>query len=1074
VGLVIGSKVTGVSGALTQTGSLALDGAASLALAGQAQIGGSVQVGGGSKLTAAGGLEFANNNASLWAIAGSAAQFASFSGYGTTTSYGYTSYTYYNSTIGVDATSSIEFGTAGSATKGALTIDSGVTANLLGAIDGNVVVNGTVILQGALAFNAFGTAAPSVTGAGTIELTEGSTLTLAGSDSVAIQFTTTYPSGGNYSGQAETLALTGSLPTGTISGFAQGDWITVAQTVTGLSYSQTSSAAGTLTLLDGSTTVGTLSLAGSYTASQFQVQLSACGLASTISYSPAPSTISGNQISSNSHSYSWTNASGGVWSNAANWTDTTLSGTPTAAPSAGNAVNISDTNNNGSGAQIISGSGAAASLSVDSSTVFTGSIAVFGQFTVDNYNSGSVGVAIAGGGIMTAGSLQTNSALQVGGGSALTVSGSASVYGNITVLSGSNVQVTGQSAGSSDYLDSTIAVDGSSSFEFGAAGKAAKGALTIDNGQSPTLDGGTLLLNAADSAAIAFQQSPSGMGGAYATLELAGPLPTGTISGFAAGDAIQVDQTVSGVSYQQATGTLTLTDGATIVGTLTLSGDYSTSLFHVDVAAASGLATISVQTATTATGSAAADTGTDAYSWTGNGGGSWWNDAGDWQDTTSGNPATDVPGSGNAVTIAGNTGAAQYTTIGGNGAAASLAVTGNVLLTGQTTVGAQATVAAASALALDVGATLTAGSAAITGTLSAGHGSSATITGTATLSGGSLLALDGSTVDAGVLIANDSSNVIAVDGNSTLQVGAPGAAPAGALTIHAGATAALTGAIYGSVDAIGTLAVEGGGALFIDLNGAAESDPYAAKAPTISGAGSLTLAEGSTLGLGVVDSTAITFAGPNATLQLAAIPTATITGFAVGDQIQVDETVTGLSYKQVTASSATLTLTNGATTVGTLALAGSYGGSSAFHLDTPANGGSAVISLQSLGVAATRPTLIQGTAGSDLLTATANSQTLTGLGGGDTLNGGAFTGIDFKDLTANLNGSTIQDFATSDLIDFTDMTASKAKATYAGGVLSVTDGTHAAALTVGFGTTPATGTFSAVSDGAGGTKVTWH
>jgi hypothetical protein len=101
--LTVGSKVSGVSGALVQTGALGpannrldLDGAASLALVGQAQVAGSVLVGGGSKLTAAGGLAFTQSSASLQAIGGSSAQFASVSGVASFFSYGYTTYSYPN------------------------------------------------------------------------------------------------------------------------------------------------------------------------------------------------------------------------------------------------------------------------------------------------------------------------------------------------------------------------------------------------------------------------------------------------------------------------------------------------------------------------------------------------------------------------------------------------------------------------------------------------------------------------------------------------------------------------------------------------------------------------------------------------------------------------------------------------------------------------------------------------------------------------------------------------------------------------------------------------------------------
>ncbi|MFL5253240.1 MAG: beta strand repeat-containing protein, partial [Rhodopila sp.] len=419
----------------------------------------------------------------------------------------------------------------------------------------------------------------------------------------------------------------------------------------------------------------------------------------------------------------------------------------------------------------------------------------------------------------------------------------------------------------------------------------------------------------------------------------------------------------------------------------------------------------------------------------------------------------------------------SYTTIGGNGAAASLSISGNVLLTGQIAVAGQVAVAPTTgqpttSLALD-GGRLTAASAAIAGTVSIGKAGSATVSGNATLTGGTLLALNGSAVKVGGLIGNGSNNAIAIDANSSIQIGSS-TKIAGALTQAAGTTAALSGAIYGAVNTAGTLAVAGGGSLFIDMTNGAANDPYATTLPTISGSGTLVLTEGSTLGLGVTDSVAISFAGPNATLVLAALPTATITGFAAGDTIVVDKTVTGLSYTQGTGSG-TLTLTNGATTVGKLTLAGTYNSSTtAFHLDTATDGSSATISLQSLGIAATQPTLIQGTAAIDLLTATAAGQTLTGLGGGDTLSGGQFTGIAFKDLTANLNGDTIQNFVASDLFDFTDMVATKATATYAGGFLSVTDGTHAAKVGVGFLGTPSSGSFTVAADGAGGTKVTWH
>jgi hypothetical protein len=54
------------------------------------------------------------------------------------------------------------------------------------------------------------------------------------------------------------------------------------------------------------------------------------------------------------------------------------------------------------------------------------------------------------------------------------------------------------------------------------------------------------------------------------------------------------------------------------------------------------------------------------------------------------------------------------------------------------------------------------------------------------------------------------------------------------------------------------------------------------------------------------------------------------------------------------------------------------------------------------------------------------------------------------------------------------MRAGSAVASYANGVLSITDGTHSATLSLGFATTPTTGSFHISSDGATGTNLTWH
>jgi len=991
-----------------------------------------------------------------------------------------------------------------------LTIDSGVTAMFGGTIDGNVVVSGTLVTTiGALVIKPFGTTVPSVSGAGTLRIANGGTLTLTGSDSAAIMFD---PAG------SAMLALAGNLPTGTIGGFAKGDAISMATLVTAVTYVQTASNAGRLTLLNGTATIGTLTFAGTYAAQQFHVQFAAGGQSSTITYTAAPNAAGGNQVNTGVDGYGWTNTNGGSWTNAGNWTDTTTGGPATTAPGAGNSVVVQD--NPGSWtSQIISGSGSATSLSIygSANTVFTGNISVTRQFYLGSGISGAV--ALDRNAQFSVGSLADYSSLQVAGGAALTItglSGGTEIVGSFSVAGGGAVRATG----SFDIGGGIVGVDATSVLECGTAGSAAAGGLIIDTGQvvtlqengviaanlavngtlivsngtiegfggvtgsiggtgtiqiGGTLGAGTLTLNATDNAALLFVQSnQAGVAGGYGTLEIRGPIPAGRISGFVAGDTIQIDQTVTGVIFSQVTtarATLTLMNGLVTVGTLTFMGSFTSSLFQLDVAAASGVATISLQAAPTNAGTAAASTGTDAYRWTGASGGSW-NVAANWTDTTTASSPATMAGAGDAVTIAGALG--RYITIGGNGSAASLAVSGNVLLTGQITAAGQLAIAPASGqlatLALEAGAKLTAASAAIAGILEAGA-SSATIAGNISLTNGTLMALNGSAVQIGGLVGGG-SNVIAIDSSSVIKVGAVTTAAAGALTQAAGTSAALTGSIYGNVVANGTFAVAGGGSLFIDMTGAAESDPYAVT-PTIGGNGSLSIAEGSTLGLGAIDSATIQFAGPNATLILAAIPTGSIRGFVAGDTMQIDQTVTGLSYTQLTANTGSLALTNGGTTVGTLKLAGNYSSLTPFHLDAAPNGATATITLQTLGIAATPPALIQGTMAADLLTATANGQTLTGLGAADSLNGGGFSTIAFKDLTANVNGDAVQGFVASDWLDFTDMNPATATVKYANGNLSAADGSHTATVGLGFATIPVTGAFHVASDGAAGTKLTW-
>ena len=1011
----VGSATLGTSGALTQNGTLALDTGASLQFGGTATVGGLLLIGGGSKFAASG---LGGAGASIVAVGGSTVQF------GTVTSVPAL-------TLATDAASSIELGTAGKAKAGSVTVDAGITASLGGTIDSSLVVNGTLVTSGrSLTVSAFGQGTASVSGSGLLMIDGGGTLTLGGSDSTAIQFT---QSGG-------TLALGSSLPTGVVSGFGKGDAITIGRPVTAIAYS----VAGTLSFLNAGTTIGTMTIAGQYAPQQFQLLVAPTGLSGTVVCAPVPNAIGGGQISTGNDSYGWTGSGGGAWSNAASWIDSTTGRTPAAAPGAGDPVVIQGVPGS-SAPQIITGPGAAASLQIygSANTILAGTFGIGGQF----YVAGAMGsgAALVSGAQLTAASFSDYSSVTISGGSTLAVSGagggSTAIVGGLAVIGGSTVRANG----GVDIGGGTLGVDATSMFEAGSAGAAAIGAVTIDAGQTTTIEeNGTIaarlivngLLNASNATIQGFGGSPGTISGTgtivvgtsvgpgrltlrsadSATLllsrpgdilEIQGALPTGAIGGFAGPDTIQIDRAVTGISFMQTNGlqgTLTLTNGGAAIGSLTLLGNYAGSQFQLDVAAPTGFGTISLLPTTVA-----------------------------------------------AATSVANLTVGQYT-----------------LLAGQTTVSGTLAVSGGT-LAL-AGATLAASTATISGVLEAGATSSATIASTATLSGGSLEALNGSTMQLGGLLGGGSGNVLAVDGNSSIRIGSSSAV-AGAVTVGAGNTAVLNGSIYGNVVVNGTLAAPGGGSLFIDMTGTAASNPYDATS-TIGGTGVLAITQGGTLALGAIDTATIQFNGPNATLALGAIPSGKINGFYAGDQIVLDQTLTGVSYTQVTPTAAVLSLRNGTAMVGTLNLTGNFTGS-LFHLDPAANGASATITLQTLGLAAMQPTLIQGTNLPELLTATANGQTITGGGGSDTLNGAGFGSLVFKDTTANTAFDTIQNFAASDIVDLIDLKSATATVKFTNGTVAVSDGTRSGSFALSFAATPATGTFHVSSDGGSGTKLTW-
>jgi Ca2+-binding RTX toxin-like protein len=110
--------------------------------------------------------------------------------------------------------------------------------------------------------------------------------------------------------------------------------------------------------------------------------------------------------------------------------------------------------------------------------------------------------------------------------------------------------------------------------------------------------------------------------------------------------------------------------------------------------------------------------------------------------------------------------------------------------------------------------------------------------------------------------------------------------------------------------------------------------------------------------------------------------------------------------------------------------------------------------------------------GADTVTAGGLNQTLTGGAGKDTFVGFSGGSTTFADLAAAINGDVINNFrAPGDTIDFTDVSFASLSFNFAensggtAGVMTVSDGTHTAAVTLGGSFSP--GSFHQTALGSG-------
>jgi hypothetical protein len=873
-------------------------------------------------------------------------------------------------TLLADQNSSIEIGSRGHAALGAVTVDRGVSFGLAGSIEApSLVVNGTIVANGLTV------SAGTLSGTGTIEI--GTTLDM--NNDVANAQT-----GGNgltigFGGADEVLDIGLSSLDGNanfepvISGFGDGDVIDWAGQLTQARFS-----AGTLTLSNQGSIEAVLHLAGNYAGLNFVAVASPYGGTEVLvvgqgdTKTPPPGTTTAD-------TYAWNNPVAGSWDSASFWSDDSTGANPAAvAPGKNDAVIIGAPNFYGSGTDVITGTGDAASLTVTSAVLFdgifsTGSLnfnSFGGQMDLGAGNTlsvsgtalvegqGSVAVSGAGGSFVVDGTLTLGSTLA-----------QDAYYGQIDVSQGGAVKVAAL-----NELSGSIDIDASSSFQVGLHGQApAAGSFAVLYGQSATASGGvitapTVSVNGtldAGGVTIATNQltgqgtivvtgslglgadgasSIAGGGALTIAFDPGGILGIGpsaldstgaflpTLSGFTAGNAIAWGGPVT--SAVENGGTLTLYDTAqgttTAVGTLSVTGDYSGQSFVV-AQNASGQAEIVVvgagDTASPPAGTATADD----YVWNGAISGSW-DSAGDWQDVSAGqSPAGAAPGANDLVTInavALNQYDQATVVISGAGAAAALTDNADALLDGSFTAGTLN-----DASTLSVGA---AGTLAVTGTATVGQfatlsavGAAAALTVAGTLTIGAAYAYGAAAVTAGEGgsievggLQGYSDAIVTVGGNASFEVGRTGHAAAGSFTVDQGASAMAQATIE---------------APDITVNGFLSGD-LSLEQTTLSGTGVLSIGSGDELTLGQYGSpvtggadVTIAFTGTGGTLSLSKYSLNAggllgpgVAGFGGGNAILWSSgKLTGASYSAATGK---LSLLDGNKTVGTLKLDGSYAG----------------------------------------------------------------------------------------------------------------------------------------------------
>ena len=274
--------------------------------------------------------------------------------------------------------------------------------------------------------------------------------------------------------------------------------------------------------------------------------------------------------------YIWVGPAADSWDVAANWDDTTTGMNPAAAvPGVNDSVTIDAA---AAGAvQVITGTGASASLTI------LGPTDLAGQFTTGALNfqvSDSIDQPLsldAGDSLAVSGPVTSDGTIQVSGGSFM-AGGAVSAY-NLDVTNGGSVQIGGTISGA-------IQVDASSTAEIGSSHTATAGEIVIDSGETTSFSAYAtdIINNGTAGPNLSASDSIVNNGALFGFATAATIVNNGTISGdltsyVPGGGALTNNGTISGFSELNFasivnSGTIAATNpnGADLVGSVTGSG----------------------------------------------------------------------------------------------------------------------------------------------------------------------------------------------------------------------------------------------------------------------------------------------------------------------------------------------------------------------------------------------------------------------------------------------------------------------------------------------------------------------